>query len=38
MGASTPPDVWKCPVVNVSGPPLWAEYTALDRPTLLDPF
>ncbi len=37
MDSSTAPNVWKCPTINVSGLPLSAEYTPLDRPGLLDP-
>lgn len=37
MDAPATPNVWTCPMINVSGRPLSAEYTPLDHPDLLDP-
>lgn len=37
MAAPTPPNVWRCPTISVSGLPLMAECTPLDSPDLLDP-
>jgi len=37
LDAPTSPAMWKCPTINVSGLPLSAECTSLDRPDLLDP-